>query len=146
MTCAFWHQNTFTFNKPAPLGAKILRAFHWKRSINSCIWFNKLLTNLTSLHQHHLQYTSTYLSFIHIFKMAWLIVKNSAQTSFRFSPRLSRSPPATLCQCGLVSHNLKGLHLSSVNFLKIYYCLKRLWFILKLFNLGVGKNKLYCCN
>jgi hypothetical protein len=31
-TRAFWRQNTFTFNKPAPLGAKILRAFHWKCS------------------------------------------------------------------------------------------------------------------
>ncbi len=32
MTCTFWRQNTFTFNKPAPLGAKILRALHWKCS------------------------------------------------------------------------------------------------------------------
>jgi hypothetical protein len=31
-TRAFWRQNTFTFNKPAPLGAKILGAFHWKCS------------------------------------------------------------------------------------------------------------------
>jgi hypothetical protein len=27
-TRAFWRQNTFTFNKPAPLGAKILGVFH----------------------------------------------------------------------------------------------------------------------
>jgi len=32
MTRAFWRQNAFTFNKPAPLGAKILGAFHWKCS------------------------------------------------------------------------------------------------------------------
>jgi hypothetical protein len=32
MTRAFWRQNTFTINKPAPLGAKILGAFHWKCS------------------------------------------------------------------------------------------------------------------
>ncbi len=32
MTRAFWRQNTFTFNKPAPLVAKILGAFHWKCS------------------------------------------------------------------------------------------------------------------
>jgi len=25
--------------------------------LNSCLWLNKLLTNLTSSHQHHLQYT-----------------------------------------------------------------------------------------
>ncbi len=62
--------------KPAPFGAKISWAFHLKCSspfyswsaspdrtslnflfINSCFGFNKSLTNLTSLRQHHLQYT-----------------------------------------------------------------------------------------
>ncbi len=61
--------------KPAPFGAKISWAFHLKCSspfyswsasldrislnflyINSCFGFNKLLMNLTSLCQHHLQY------------------------------------------------------------------------------------------
>ncbi len=32
MTCTSWRQITFTFNKPAPLGAKILRVLHWKCS------------------------------------------------------------------------------------------------------------------
>jgi hypothetical protein len=31
-TRAFWRQNNFNINKPAPLGAKLLRAFHWKCS------------------------------------------------------------------------------------------------------------------
>jgi hypothetical protein len=30
MTGAFWRQNTFNFNKPAPFGAKLPGAFHWK--------------------------------------------------------------------------------------------------------------------
>jgi len=37
-TRAFWRQNTFTFNKPAPLGAKILGAFHWKCSTPFYSW------------------------------------------------------------------------------------------------------------
>ena len=32
MTRAFWRQNNFNINKPAPLGAKLLGAFHWKCS------------------------------------------------------------------------------------------------------------------
>jgi hypothetical protein len=31
-THAFWRQNTFNLNKPAPFGAKLLGAFHWKCS------------------------------------------------------------------------------------------------------------------
>jgi hypothetical protein len=31
-TRAFWRQNNFNINKPAPLGAKLLGAFHWKCS------------------------------------------------------------------------------------------------------------------
>ncbi len=77
MTRAFWRQNTFTFNKPVPLGAKYLEHFIgsapplfildpllWIGSayvflyINSCLGLNKALTNLTSLCQHHLQYIS----------------------------------------------------------------------------------------
>jgi hypothetical protein len=32
MTRTSWRQITFSFNKPAPLGAKILRVLHWKCS------------------------------------------------------------------------------------------------------------------
>jgi hypothetical protein len=31
-TRAFWRQNNFNINKPAPLGATLLGAFHWKCS------------------------------------------------------------------------------------------------------------------
>jgi hypothetical protein len=31
-TRAFWRQINFNINKPAPLGAKLLGAFHWKCS------------------------------------------------------------------------------------------------------------------
>jgi len=31
-TRAFWRQNNFNINKPAPLGAKLPGAFHWKCS------------------------------------------------------------------------------------------------------------------
>jgi len=31
-TRAFWRQNTFSFNIPAPFGAKLPGAFHWKCS------------------------------------------------------------------------------------------------------------------
>jgi hypothetical protein len=31
-TRAFWRQKTFNFNKPAPFGAKLHGAFHWKCS------------------------------------------------------------------------------------------------------------------
>jgi hypothetical protein len=31
-TRAFWRQNNFNINKRAPLGAKLLGAFHWKCS------------------------------------------------------------------------------------------------------------------
>jgi len=74
-TRAFWRQNTFTFNKPCHLAPKyfehfigsappllILDPLLWIGSayvslyINSYFGFNKGLTNLTLLRQHHLQY------------------------------------------------------------------------------------------
>ncbi len=38
MNRAFWRQNTFTLNKPAPLGAKILWVLHWKCSSPFYSW------------------------------------------------------------------------------------------------------------
>jgi len=37
-TRAFWRQNNFNINKPAPLGAKLPGAFHWKCSTPFYSW------------------------------------------------------------------------------------------------------------
>ncbi len=104
MNRAFWRQNTLTFNKPAPLGAKILWVLHWKCSSPFYSWsafwigsaylylyisfhfrLNKPLTNLTSLHQHHLQYIINTLAYcgIKLTKDAKIIVHVVEQSAFR---------------------------------------------------------------
>jgi hypothetical protein len=75
-TRAFWRQNTLILISPRLLAPNYLEHFIgsapplfildpllWIGSaysfvyLNSCLWLNKLLTNLTSSRQHHLQYT-----------------------------------------------------------------------------------------
>ncbi len=74
MTSAFWSQNIlrhFTRSAPpllyswsdSPIGCSLysrsgslIRSAYYFLYISFCFRFNKSLTNLTSLHQHHLQY------------------------------------------------------------------------------------------
>ena len=54
MNRAFWRQNTrIHFTRSWRTGSDYFSLY-----ISSCFRLNKLLTNLTSLRQHHLQYTN----------------------------------------------------------------------------------------
>jgi len=64
MTCAFWRQNIqeyFTGSAPPTLyswSASLIGSAYLFLYINFCLIFNKTFKNLTSLRQHHLQYTT----------------------------------------------------------------------------------------